>query len=214
VQGTDIPAVVGSLRKVEWGRMQTNFRILFPAGVLEDAPQFHVLLTHTPNTEAAVRYQQAVVRRFPNVSIIDLGLILAILDQLLEKINEVIHFMAAFSVVTGFIVLIASVRNSKYQRIQESVLLRTLGAVRRQVFAISALEYLFLGVLAALTGLLLALAGSWLLARYLFKLPFTVDWVSATGLFLVVSLLTMLIGLLNSRGILNKPTLEILRTEV
>lgn len=214
VQGMDIPVVVGSLRKVQWNRMQTNFRVIFPAGVLESAPQFHVLLTHTPSTEASVKYQQAVVRAFPNVSIIDLGLILSVLDELLDKINYVIHFMAAFSVVTGLIVLIASVRNSKYQRIQESVLLRTLGAGRRQVLAITALEYAFLGALAALTGILIALAGSWLLARYLFKLPFSVDLLPAGLLFAGVSLLTLFVGLLNSRGVLNRPTLEILRTEV
>jgi putative ABC transport system permease protein len=214
VQGMDIPAVVGSLRKVQWNRMQTNFRVIFPAGVLEEAPQFHVLLTHTPSTEVSVRYQQAIVRRFPNVSIIDLGLILTVLDELLDKINYIIHFMAAFSVVTGLIVLVASVRNSKYQRIQESVLLRTLGAGRRQVLAITALEYIFLGALAALTGILIALAGSWLLAKYLFKLPFSVDLLPAGVLFAGVSLLTLLVGLLNSRGILNRPTLEILRTEV
>jgi putative ABC transport system permease protein len=214
VQGMDIPAVVGSLRKVQWNRMQTNFRVIFPAGVLESAPQFHVLLSHTPSAEASVKYQQAVVRAFPNVSIIDLGLILSVLDEILDKINYVIHFMAAFSVVTGLIVLIASVRNSKYQRIQESVLLRTLGAGRRQVLAITALEYTFLGALAALTGILIALAGSWLLARYLFKLPFSVDLLPAGLLFAGVSLLTLFVGLLNTRGVLNRPTLEILRTEV
>jgi putative ABC transport system permease protein len=214
VQGMDIPVVVGSLRKVQWNRMQTNFRVIFPTGVLESAPQFHVLLTHTPSTEVSARYQQAVVRTFPNVSIIDLGLILSVLDELLDKINYVIHFMAAFSVVTGLIVLIASVRNSKYQRIQESVLLRTLGAGRRQILTITALEYAFLGALAALTGILIALAGSWLLAKYLFKLPFSVDVLPAGLLFAGVSLLTLLVGLLNSRGVLNRPTLEILRTEV
>lgn len=214
VQGMEVSTVVASLRKVQWNRMQTNFRIVFPAGILEAAPQFHVLLTHTPSTEASVRYQQAVVRAYPNIAIIDLGLILAVLDELLGKINYVIHFMAAFSVVTGLIVLIASVRNSKYQRIRESVLLRTLGAGRRQVLAITAMEYLFLGALGALTGILIALAGSWLLAKYLFKLPFSVDILPAGALFAGISLLTLLIGLLNSRGVLNRPTLEILRNEV
>lgn len=214
VQGMEVSTVVASLRKVQWNRMQTNFRIIFPAGVLEAAPQFHVLLTHTPSTEASVRYQQAVVRAYPNIAIIDLGLILAVLDELLNKINYVIHFMAAFSVVTGLIVLIASVRNSKYQRIRESVLLRTLGAGRRQVLAITAMEYLFLGALGALTGILIAVAGSWLLAKFLFKLPFSVDILPAGALFAGISLLTLLIGLLNSRGVLNKPTLEILRNEV
>jgi putative ABC transport system permease protein len=69
-------------------------------------------------------------------------------------------------------VLISSVRISKYQRIQESVLLRTLGASRKQIFAITALEYLFLGALSALTGIVIAIASSWLLAKYHFDMPY------------------------------------------
>jgi putative ABC transport system permease protein len=214
VQGLPLTAVVASLRKVEWNRLQTNFRVVFPTGVLEAAPQFHVLLTRTASTEKSVRYQQAVVKRFPTVSIIDLSLILSVLDALIDKINYVIHFMAAFSIVTGLIVLIASVRNSKYQRIQESVLLRTLGASRKQVFGINALEYLFLGLLAGLTGGLISVAGAWLIAHYLFKLPFVVDYLPAVVLLGLVSLLTMIVGLLNSRGLLNRSTLEVLRSEV
>jgi len=109
------------------------------------------------------------------------------------------------------VVLIASVRISKYQRIQESVLLRTLGASRRQIFAITALEYLFLGALSALTGIVIAMAGTWLLAKYSFEIPFTINLIPALVLFFIIALLTVVIGLLNSRGVLNRPPLEILR---
>lgn len=214
VQGTNIATRIASFRKVEWNRVQTNFRCVFPTGVLEKAPQFHVLLTHVPGAKASVAYQQDVVQRFPNVSIIDLALVLSILDELLDKIGYVIHFMAAFSIITGLIVLIASVRISKYQRIRESVLLRTLGATRRQVLAITALEYFFLGSLSALTGIVIAVAGSWLLARFSFNLPYSVNAVPAVMVFFAISLLTVIIGLLNSNGILNKPPLEVLRRDV
>ncbi len=214
VQGTNMATVVTSIRSVEWNRVQTNFRVIFPKGVLEQAPQFHVLLTRVPSTAASVKFQQAVVRQFPNISIIDLGLVLSVLDSLLDKISYVINFMSAFSIVTGIIVLIASVRISKYQRIQESVLLRTLGATRRQILTINALEYFFLGLLSALTGLLIAVAASWLLATYSFKLPFLAH-LAAPGILLAsINLLTVVIGLLNSRGILNRPPLEVLRRDV
>ena len=65
VQGSIVPTVVGSLREVDWNRIQTNFIVVFPKGVLEEAPQFHVLLTRVANKEASARFQQAVVRRFP-----------------------------------------------------------------------------------------------------------------------------------------------------
>jgi putative ABC transport system permease protein len=146
------------------------------------------------------------------VSIIDLGLVLSVLDELLNKIGYVIKFMSGFSIITGIIVLISSVRISKYQRIQESVLLRTLGASRKQIFAITALEYLFLGALSALTGIVIAIGSSWLLAKYNFDMPYNVSLLPVGIIFIVITLLTVIIGLLNSRGILNKPPLEILRS--
>jgi putative ABC transport system permease protein len=214
VQGTLVPTVIGSMRKVDWQRVQTNFRVVFPPGVLEPAPQFHVLITRVPSPEVSARFQQAVVRHYPNISIIDLHLILKVLDDVLSQIGFVIRFMAGFSIITGLIVLIASVLISKYQRMQESVLLRTLGASRRQILAITALEYFFLGALAAATGILLSLAGSWALARYSFKTPFSPDWWPVIILFVAISLLTILIGIFNSRSVVNRPPLEVLRREV
>jgi putative ABC transport system permease protein len=213
VQGSMLPTVVGSLREVDWLGIQTNFLVVFPKGVLEEAPQFHVLLTRVPTAEASARFQQAMVQRFPNVSIIDLELVLRVLDELFEKIGFVIRFMAGFSILTGLVVLIASVLISKYQRLQESVLLRTLGASRRQILFITTLEYLFLGGLASLTGIFLALAGSWALAKFSFETDFVPQWATLGLVGLVVSLLTVLIGLLNSRGILSRSPLEVLRQE-
>lgn len=213
VQGALIKTVVGSFRKVDWNRVQTNFLVVFPEGVLNDAPQFHVLMTHVPSVEVSARFQQALVKQYPNVSIIDLGLILSILNEVLSKIGFVIRFMAAFSMITGLIVLVASVFISKYQRVQESVLLRTLGSSRRQIFAITALEYFFLGSLAAFTGILLALAGSWALAYYVFETPFTPELMPMAIVFIAVTTVTVVIGLANSRFVVTKPPLEILRQE-
>ncbi|MDB5007192.1 MAG: transporter permease [Mucilaginibacter sp.] len=212
VQGLSMPARVASIRQVNWNKIQTNFQIVFPDGILEDAPQFHVLLTHVPSAKASAKFQRAIVRAFPNISIIDLGLVLNVIDDLLGKIGYIIRFMSAFSIITGIVVLIASVRISKYQRIQESVLLRTLGASRKQIFAITALEYLFLGALSALTGIIIALISSWLLAKYSFEIPFVINVLPAVLLFFIISVLTVIIGLLNSRGVLNKPPLEVLRS--
>jgi putative ABC transport system permease protein len=213
VQGALMTTIVGSLRAVDWNRVQTNFLVVFPKGVLEDAPQFHVLLTKVPSPAVSARFQQALVKQFPNVSIIDLGLVLGILDKLLDKIGFVIRFMAAFSIITGLVVLIASVLISKYQRIQENVLLRTLGAKSRQIFVITALEYFILGAMAAATGIALAMVGSWALANYTFETTFTPPLLPVLVVFAFISALTMIIGLLNSRSALNRPPLEILRVE-
>ncbi|MVN21936.1 FtsX-like permease family protein [Mucilaginibacter sp. HMF7410] len=214
VQGVNMETKITSFRKVNWNRIQTNFLVLFPKGVLEQAPQYFVFTTHVPSASASAKYQQAIVRQFPNISVIDLALVLKLLDDILGKISFVIRFMAGFSIVTGLIVLVASVLISKYQRIQESVLLRTLGASKRQILIITGLEYFFLGAIAALTGILISVPGSWALAKYSFDTPFSPPLLPVLILFFVVALITVFIGLFNSRGILNKPPLEVLRSEV
>lgn len=213
VQGAMMPCLVTSLREVDWNRVQTNFLVVFPQGVLEKAPQFHVLMTHVPSVEVSARFQSAMVKQYPNVSIIDLGLILAILDEIMDKIGFVIRFMAGFSMITGVVVLIASVLISKYQRVQESVLLRTLGSSRRQIFIITALEYFFLGSLAAITGIVLAMLSSWGLAHYIFETSFSPQALPVIIVFIAVTMLTVAIGLANSRFIVSRPPLEILRQE-
>ncbi len=213
VQGVPIETVVGSIRKINWNRVQTNFFIVFPTGVLESAPQFNVLITRVPSAEQSAAYQQSVVRAFPNVSIIDLTLILKAVDDILSKVSFVIRFMALFSILTGLLVLISSVAISKYQRIRESVLLRTIGASRRQILMINAAEYFLLGTLATFTGIILSFIGTFLIAKFSFNIPFSPSLLPPFLVFLSITALTVFIGLFNSRDVLNKPPLEVLRAE-
>ncbi|MFD1143821.1 ABC transporter permease [Larkinella insperata] len=213
VQGLLIPTIVAGTREVDWNRIQTNFLIVFPNGVLEQAPQFHVMMTRVGDTQQSARFQRDLVLRYPNVSAIDLGLILQTIDEVLEKVSFVIRFMALFSIVTGLLVLSSSVIISKYQRIQESVLLRTLGANRRQILLITLIEYLFLGLIAALSGIVLSLLSTWGLAYFVFEIPFTPNFAPLLAVVGVVTGLTVLIGLFNSRGVLVRPPLEVLRAE-
>jgi putative ABC transport system permease protein len=214
VQGTLIKTYVGSLRKIEFNSMMTRFFIVFPTGVLEDAPQFQVLITKSPDIQTTAHYRSEVVRTFPNISVIDLASILVALNDILNKVSYVVRFMAMFCILTGLIVLLSSLMLSKYQRIRESVLLRTLGARRKQVLWINAVEYSLLGGLSAATGIVIALLGSWLLAKFQFELDFQIRWWPLVVVFLFVALLTLLIGLFNTREVVRKPPLEILRKEV
>ncbi|WP_461067076.1 ABC transporter permease [Spirosoma horti] len=213
VQGAPIQTIVGGTREVEWNRVQTNFLVVFPSGVLEQAPQFHVLMTRVPDNKTSALLQRALVSQFPNVSAIDLGLILKTVDDILGQISFVIQFMALFSILTGLLVLASSVVISKYQRLRESVLLRTLGASRAQILRITALEYGLLGLLAALSGILLSVAGTWALARYVFEVPYRPDALPLVVISLSVTALTVLIGVFNSREVLVRPPLDVLRAE-
>ena len=213
VQGALITAYVGSFRDVDWRRVQTNFIVLFPTGILEEAPQFHVLVTRIDQTDLSARYQQAVVRSYPNVSIIDLELILKTLEEVLGKVAFVIRFMAFFSIGTGLIVMISSIILSKFQRVRENVLLRTLGASKRQLWAITISEYFFLGALGAISGIFLAALFSTLLGSYVFEFPFIPDPAKMGIIFVAVSSISVGIGLLNSRNVLRQSPLEVLRNE-
>ncbi len=214
VQGALVETEVSSIREVDFSRIQTNFFVVFPTGILEDAPQFHVVVTRTPDEVTSGNFQRDLVSTFPNVSAIDLTQILKTVNTILDKISFVIKFMALFSVLTGLLVLISSVVLSKYQRVKESVLLRTLGANRKQILSINTVEYLLLGALAAFTGIFLSFGMSWLIAKFQFKIPFTPKFGPPFWVFLAITILTILIGLLNSREVLDKPPLEVLRREI
>ena len=214
VQGLPLETEVASVRKVDFQRLQTNFLVVFPTGVLEEAPQFHVVISRVDNAEASASLQSDLVRRFPNVSAIDITQILKSVDEVLGKVSFVIRFMAMFSILTGLLVLLSSIYQSKFARIRESVLLRTLGASRRQILWINALEYFMLGTLACMVGTGLSVAGAWALARFAFNIPFSVDIWPLLLTFLSITGLTVLLGLLNSREVVRKPPLEVLRAEL
>ncbi|AUC24107.1 hypothetical protein BTO15_14990 [Polaribacter sejongensis] len=213
IQGVLMETVVGSIRKVDWSSMKVNFMILFPTGVLENAPQFNVMTTHVPNKEGSADLQRALVQEFPNVTILDLRQVFTLVEDILDKISWIINFMAFFSILTGLIVLIGSVRNSKYQRIKESVLLRTLGAKSKQILQITALEYVYLGILGSLTGILLSLVGSQLLATFIFKEPFIPSAIPFLVFLPGITFLVVVIGLSNLKSVLKSPPLEVLRKE-
>ena len=214
VQGALVKTYVGSFREIDWRRVQTNFLVLFPEGVLERAPQFHVLITRIQNNELSARYQQAVVRSYPNVSIIDLELILKTLEDILGKIAFVIRFMAFFSIGTGVIMLISSIVLSRFQRMRENVLLRTLGASSKKLWKIIIAEYFFLGALGALSGLLIATILTTLLGKFVFEFVFVPNFVQMLVVTLAVTFMTVLIGLVNSRDVIRQSPLEVLRKEI
>ena len=159
------------------------------------------------------RVQSAVVGAFPNVTAIDLALVLQTVDGIFSKVAFVIEFMAAFTVLTGVIVLVGAVLTGRYQRIRETVLLRTLGATRRQLIRIQLVEYAILGLLAALVGSVLAVIANSLLLKFVFRLTPSVPLLLVAAAIVAVCVVTILTGLLTNRGITDHPPLEVLRNE-
>ena len=79
---------VASIRAVDWGRMQLNFSIVFPEGILEKAPQFNVLTTHTPDESSSAKLQNDLINKFPNISIIDFRQMLVLIENVLLKAQD------------------------------------------------------------------------------------------------------------------------------
>jgi putative ABC transport system permease protein len=213
VQGLSVATRIGSLREVEWRRLEPNFFVVFPEGVLEAAPKTFVAAVHAATPADSARVQSAVVDAFPNVTAIDLALVVETLDAIFSKVAFAVQFMALFTVATGLVVLAGAVLTGRHQRIRETVLLRTLGATARQVALIGLVEYAVLGVQAAVVGALLALAGNALLARFVFHIQAAVPPVELLAAVAVVAALTIATGLLAGRGVADHPPLEILRQE-
>ena len=211
VSGAEIESVVTSLRDVDWAQVQPNFFAVFPEGPLDEAPQTSIMLTRAGSPEASARLQSAAVEAFPNVSAVDVQFVLALIDRVLGRVAFVLRFMALFAVATGLVVLAGAVRVALAQRTREAVVLRTLGASRAQVRRILTAEYALLGVLAALTGGVLAVAGAWGLAHFAFQIPFRPDLSWLGWALVVVPLLTVAVGLVGSRGALRQPPLAVLR---
>lgn len=213
VQGVLMPTYVSSIRQVDWGRLQLNFSVVFPTKVLEDAPRFHVMTTHAADAGASASLQQQLVRRFPNITVLDIRQLLNAVGDILDKIGWVIRFMAFFSILTGLIVLLGAVRTSKFQRMRESVLLRTLGAGGKQILKITTLEYLFLGGIGSGMGVVLSLLATQLLALGVFELSFVPSLIPFVVVVPAICGMVLLIGLLNSRAVIQSPPLQVLRRE-
>ncbi len=213
VQGVPLRVRVSGIRKVDWPKDPPNFLFVFPKGVMETAPQIWVAATRVGEVNTANRFQRELVMNYPNVSLIDLRLVLSTVEALFGKISVVIRFLALFSIVTGLVVLAGAVVNSKFVRIRENVLLRTIGARTRQIMQITLIEYAYLGLFSALTGMILSLAGGWALCRFFFEVELGVAWGDLLLVGVSVSLLTVLIGWYNSREIISTPPLQVLRKE-
>ena len=213
VQGVPLATRIASLREVDWARFEPNFFVVFAPGALEDAPQSLLTLTRVERAADRGALQRAHRRAGAERHRVDLSSLQETLERLIDRVVLAIRFMALFTLGTGTLVLVGAVATSRYQRIREGALLRTLGATRAQLFRIVLSEYLSLGALAALVALVLATAAGWALARFVFDGRFTLPLLPFAGLGAAVVALTVIVGLANSREVLRRPPLEVLRAE-
>jgi putative ABC transport system permease protein len=217
IQGAQIETVVTSVRQVDWARFDTNFFVVFQPGVLEAAPQTYVALV-TVDEKQSGALQRDLSLKHANISAIDVGNVQRTLERIVGRVAFAVRSMSLFSVIAGAFVLLAALASGRYQRIRESALLRTLGATRKQLRRMLLTEYVALGLLAGMTGVLLGGGAGWGLVRFVFKLPrgaghsgFSLPIASLLAMWIGVAAMSALMGLYTSRDALNGTPLEVLR---
>ncbi len=194
IQGVELDTKVASLRQVDWGRMATNFFVVFPPAALEQAPQSTVLLAHLAEERARAEMQRDLVGRFPNVSALDATLILRSLDTMLEQIGIAIRLLSLFTLGTGIAILIAASIAARSERAREALILRVLGASRPILRRIVATEAVVLAGLAAAVGGLLSAFAAWAIVVFVFDMPFAPPVLDLIGLAIATFAVTALFG--------------------
>jgi putative ABC transport system permease protein len=164
-----------------------------------------------PGDAAVARLQRDVVSRFPNVSSLDLTLIQQTVGRVLSKVTSAIRFMAGLSLALGIPVLFSAVSATRRERLREGVLLKVLGATRRQVGRIMLAEYVLLGSIGSLAGVVLSSAGAWALMHFIFKQPFVPALVPALLVALLMVAIAVSIGLLTGREVFRETPMAALR---
>lgn len=215
VLGRIIPAKVTSVRFVEWSDSRAGgFIFVFRPGVLEQAPHSFVGFLRGPE-EAAMRnrLQSALVEAAPNVSVIDGREILSTIKSVVDNVTLAVTVVGTLVVFSGLLILIGAVAMTKFRRVYEAAIFKTLGATRQLIAAVLVIEYGLLGLLAGTIGAGGAIALSWAISRYALDIPFRpLLGVSATGV-AVTAILVAVIGVISSWEVLQRKPLATLRAE-
>jgi putative ABC transport system permease protein len=216
VAGLPLRARVTSVRRVAWDDTQNGgfVFVLRPGPAVERVGYAYVAFVEAQdNPQARGELQRALVRRYPNVSVIDVRTIIASIREVVDNVTLGVTIVGAVMLAGGVLILVGAVAMTRFQRLYEAAIYRTLGASMRTLAAMTAIEYGVLGTLAGVLGAAGALGLSWALARYLFD----IEWRPAPGLLLagivLTSLLVCVVGLASSADVLRQKPLRTLRSE-
>jgi putative ABC transport system permease protein len=172
VLGRPITARIANLREIAWGTMQINFVIIFSPGVIEKAPQTHIAtLRLAPESESEV--EAAVARQFANITAVRVRDILDILTGLMERIADAVRLTAGITVLAGALVLGGAIAGGQQRRLYDAVVLKVLGARRRNVLASLFLEYLFLATSTAFAAAIMGSVAGWAVLTKVMR----IDWI-------------------------------------
>lgn len=215
VLGRAVEARVASVRQVEWADARSGgFMFVFRPGVFDAAPKTFIAAARGPDSPAdRARLQRDLVAAFPNVSAIDVREVARTVEGVAGNVTLAVSIVGLIALFAGVLILMGSVAMTKFQRLHESAVFKTLGASTRTLTAMLAIEYGALGSLAGTVGAVTSLGLSWGLCRYVLDVPWSpTPGVAAAGL-VMTALLVGVIGVAASVDVLRRRPLAILRAE-
>ena len=214
VLGRKITARVTSIRKVDWRNARTGFLVVFRPGPLDDAPTMYIGAIRGPATTfERARLQRELVDRFPNVSMIDVRDIIEIARGIIANVSLAISFVGGFVFLSGLLILIGSIAMTKFHRLYEAAILKTLGAKRRLIILVTLIEYGVLGLLAGMLGSAAAIGLTWAISEKALRITWRFSpSVNLLGIAIAFLLVTV-VGVMSSLDVLVRKPLGILRNE-
>ncbi|HEU5055717.1 MAG TPA: FtsX-like permease family protein [Kofleriaceae bacterium] len=213
IQGLPLDAVVTSFRRIEWEAMAPNAIIVMSPGPIEEAPRMYVMSFRLADEARRRALQGQLARAFPNVSAIDVTDAAETVRMILGRISAILGFLALLTIATGAVIVGGAVAAGRFARVREAMLLRVLGASRRDLRRILGVEYAALAGLGGLAGWLLAEATARpALARF-FDAPLVVPYRLVAAVLVGVVILNVAVGFALSRGVASARPLDILREE-
>ena len=214
ILGRRLNARVTSIRRVDWRNSRTGFMVLFRPGALENAPQTLIAAINGPPREPErSRFQRTLLDHYPNVSVVDIADIIRVIGRILDNVTLAVSFIGGFVLLSGALILVGSIAMTKFQRIYENAVLKTLGAKQKILLIILLTEYGLLGFVAGVTGSVAAIGLSYAIARFVFEVPWNFTPLFNIGGIIVTILLVMAIGALSSFDVLTRKPLGILRAQ-
>ncbi|MCU0237895.1 MAG: FtsX-like permease family protein [Pyrinomonadaceae bacterium] len=214
VLGRRITAKVTSIRKFDIKSTRTAFVFVFRPGVLEKAPQIHILpIIKKFEPDERRIFQRNILDEFPNVQVFNVSDVIEALNKLIGNFVLAISFVGSFVILTGILILIGSVALTKSQRVYENAILKTLGAKRNNLLTILFTEYAILGLLAGIIGAFFATILSFVVTKYIFNLDWEFDLLQTIVGVLLTILLVTIIGVIASFGVIFKKPLATLRSQ-
>ena len=211
IGGVQNEARITSLRKVDWGSLRANFFAMYPVSRMADVHSTYLGAFKAPATPG---FDNALVRRFPNITNVDMSSTFAQVQRVLDQVTRAIEFLFAFTLAAGLVVLFAAVTATREERAREFAILRALGARSSLLRQVQRAELLGVGLLAGLLASLVASVVGWALAHYVFQFEWVVSlWVPLWGS-LSGALLALAAGWWGLREVLRRPVVETLRRAI